>query len=200
VQIPPKTVRARPIETLLEALGGILCGAQTRAQTNGTRRTARAVPRALGRTGGAEQSPMARPLRAGTAAHVTELEQVSWYDLKRSGAPPRHRFHDKFLGGEVALTPMPIGVPAEGRERTGMGRHRRKTGRHTRRLTARAYRALLPATLRRGTASAVPALKTALCEGATRLGGSRARRAQSVLRLDGGVGPTEGLPWLLSRG
>ena len=82
VQIPQKTVRYRPIEKLLDALGGILCGAKTIAQNNVTIRTDRAVQRAFGRTGCAEQSTIARTLRACTADNVTQLEQVPWYYLK----------------------------------------------------------------------------------------------------------------------
>jgi hypothetical protein len=54
--------------------------------------------------------------------------------------------------------------------------------------------------LLRGTASAVPVLKTALEEVETRLGWTRERRQRIVLRLDGGFGTTGVLNWLLSRG
>jgi hypothetical protein len=79
VQIPQKTVRYRPTDNLLAALGGIRCGAKTIAQNNVTMRPDRAVQRALGRTGCAEPSPIARTLRACTAEHVAQLEKVSWY-------------------------------------------------------------------------------------------------------------------------
>ena len=46
----------------------------------------------------------------------------------------------------------------------------------------------------------MPALKAALQEVETHLGWTRERRAQIVLRLDGGFGTTEVLNWLLSRG
>src|SRR5919198_1151353 len=200
VQIQQKTVRSRPIDKLLDALGGSLCGAKTIAQNNVTIRTDHAVQRAFGRTGCAEQSTIARTLRACTAANVAQLEQVSWYYLKRYGATPRHRFHDKLLWVDVDLTPMPIGVQAEGSERTWMGRNRSKTGRKTLRFTASDYRGILHETLLRGKASAVPALKTALVELETRLGWPRERRQRIVLRLDGGFGTTEILNWLLSRG
>lgn len=157
VQSRQKTVRSRPIDQRLDAVGGILGGAKTIAQNNVTIRTDRAVQRACGRTGCAEQSPIARPLRACTAEPVAHLAQVAWYDLQRSGAPPRHRFPDKLWWVEVALTPMPIGAQAEGSERTWMGRNRSKTGRNTLRLTASEYREILHETLRRGKASAVPA-------------------------------------------
>ena len=95
---------------------------------------------------------------------------------------------------------MPIGATAEGSERTWMGRNRSKTGRKALRITASRYREILHETLLRGTASAVPALKTALGEVETRLGWTRERRQRIVLRLDGGFGTTEVLNWLLSRG
>jgi hypothetical protein len=200
VKIPQKTVRYRPIDKLLDALGGILCGAKTIAQNNVTVRTDRAVQRAFGRTGCAEQSTIARTLRACTTENVAQLEQVSWYYLKRYGATPRHRFHDTRLWVDIDLTPMPIGAKAEGSERPWMGRNRRTTGRKTLRITASPYREILHETLLRGKATAMPALKAALLEVETHLGWSRERRAQIMLRLDGGFGTTEVLNWLLSRG
>lgn len=200
VKIPQKTVRYRPIDKLLDVLGGILCGAKTIAQNNVTIRTDRAVQRAFGRTGCAEQSTLARTLRACTAENVAQLEQVSWYYLKRYGVTPRHRFQDARLWVDIDLTPMPIGAKAEGSERTWMGRNRSKTGRKTLRITASPYREILHETLLRGKATTVPALKAALREVETHLGWTRERRAQIVLRLDGGFGTTEVLNWLLSRG
>lgn len=200
VQIRQKTVRYRPIDKLLDALSGICCGAKTIAQNNVTIRTDRAVQRAFGRNGCAEQSTIARTLRACTAENVGQLQKVSWYYLKRYGATPRHRFHDTRLWVDIDLTPMPIGAKAEGSERTWMGRNRGKTGRKTLRITASQYREILHETLLRGKATAVPALKTALLEVETHLGWSRERRVQIVLRVDGGFGTTEILNWLLSRG
>jgi hypothetical protein len=200
VQIRQKTVRYRPIDKLLDAFSGILCGAKTIAQNNTTIRTDRAVQRAFGRTGCAEQSTIARTLRACTEEHVTQLEEVSWYYLKRYGATPRHRFHDTRLWVDIDLTPLPIGARAEGSERTWMGRNRSKTGRKTLRITASPYREILHETLLRGKETAVPALKSALQEVESRLGWTRERRAQIVLRMDGGFGTTEVLNWLLSRG
>ena len=200
VQIRQKTVRYRPIDKLLDVLGGILCGAKTIAQNNVTIRTDRAVQRAFGRTGCAEQSTIARTLRACTANNVAQLEKVSWYYLKRYGMTPHHRFHDARLWVDIDLTPMPIGAKAEGSERTWMGRNRSKTGRKTLRITASQYREILHETLLRGKETAVPALKAALLEVETQLGWSRERRAQIVLRLDGGFGTTAVLNWLLSRG
>src|SRR5215813_15115065 len=75
-------------------LVGILCGAKTIAQSNVTIRTDPAVQRAFGRQGCAEQSTIARTLRACTAENVVQFQKVSWYYLKRYGATPRHRFHE----------------------------------------------------------------------------------------------------------
>jgi hypothetical protein len=200
VKVPQKTVRYRPIDKLLDALESILCGAKTIAQSNVTIRTDPAVQRAFGRTGCADQSTIARTLRACTADNVAQLERVSWYYLKRYGATPHHRFAEQRLWVDVDLTPMPIGAKAEGSERTWMGRNRSKTGRKTLRITASPYREILHETLLRGNATAVPALKAALQEVETHLGWTRERRAQIVLRMDGGFGTTEVLNWVLSRG
>ena len=200
VHIPQKMVRYRPVEKVLDGLLGILCGAKTIAQSNGTIRLDPAVQRAFGRTGCAEQSTIARTLQASTAETVEQLSRVSWYYLKRYGQTPHHRFAERLLWVDVDVTPLPIGAKADGSERTWMGRNRSKTGRKTLRVTASDYREILHETLLRGKASAVPALKAALGEVETRLGWTRERRPRIVLRLDGGFGTTEVLNWLLSRG
>jgi len=200
VEVPQKTVRHRPSDTLLDGLLGILCGAKTISQSNSTIRVDPAVPRALGRTGCAEQSTIARPLQASTAETVDQRRRVSWYDLKRYGQTPHHRFAERLLWIDVDVTPLPIGAQAAGSERTWMGRNRSKTGRKVLRWTARDYREMLHETLLRGKASAGPALKTALGELETRLGWTRERRQRMVLRWDGGFGTTAVRNWLLSRG
>jgi Transposase DDE domain group 1 len=200
VQIPQKTVRYRPIDKGLDAVLGILCGAKTISQSHVTIRVDPAVQRAFGRTGCAEQSTIARTLQASTVEPVDQLGRVSWYSLKRYGQTPHHRFAERRLWVDVDVTPLPIGAKAEGSERTWMGRNRSKTGRKVLRWTARESREMLHETLLRGKASAVPAFKTALGELETHLGWTRERRQQIVLRLDGGLGTTELLNWLLSRG
>ena len=200
VQIPQKTVRYRPIDTVLDGLLGMLCGAKTISHSHVTIRVDPAVQRACGRTGCAEQSTIARTLQASTAATVAQRSQVSWYYLKRYGQTPRHRFAERLLWVDIDVTPLPIGAQAEGSERTWMGRNRSKTGRKVVRCTASAYREILHEILLRGKASAMPALKTALAEVETRLGWTRERRQRVVWRLDGGFGTTAILNWLLSRG
>jgi hypothetical protein len=158
------------------------------------------VHRAFGRSSCAEQSAIARTLQACRAEQVTQLEQVSWYYLKRYGQTPHHRFAERLLWVDGDITPLPIGVQAEGSERPWMGRNRSKTGRKVLRWTASDYREMLHETRLRGTAATVPALKAALRARETRLGWTWERRQRIVLRLDGGFGTTDILNWLLSRG
>jgi hypothetical protein len=200
VQVPQKTLKYRPVDKLLDALVGMLCGAKTIAQSNVTVRVDPAVQRAFGRKGCADQSTIARTLQAGTTQTVEQLEEVAWHYLKRYGHTPRHRFRERLLWVDIDLTPLPTGAKAEGSERTWMGRCRSKTGRKVLRMTASDYREILHETLLRGKAAGGPALKAALQEVESHLGWTRERRQRIVLRLDGGFGTTALLNWLLSRG
>jgi len=200
VQGAQQTVRYRPVDKVRDGLLGLLCSARTIAPSHGTIRVDPAVQRACGRTGGAEQSTMARTVQASPAETVAQRSRVSWYYLKRYGQTPHHRYVERLLWVAVDVTPLPIGGQAEGSERPWLGRNRSTTGRQVLRWTASDYREILHETLLRGKAAVVPALKTALDELETRLGWTRERRQRVVLRLDGGFGTTEGLNWLRSRG
>ena len=143
-------MRYRPSDKLLDGLFGILYGAKTIAQSNVTIRVDPAVQRAFGRTGCAEQSTIARTLRACTGDNIAHLERVLWYYLKRYGQTPHHRFAERLLWIDVDVTPMPIGAKAEGSERTWMGRNRSKTGRKVLRWTASDYQEISHSTRFRG--------------------------------------------------
>ena len=112
VQMPQKTVRYRPIDKLLDGLWGMLGGAKTLSQSHVTIRVDPAVQRAFGRTGCAEQSPMARTLPASTAETVDQLSRVSWYYLKRYGQTPHHRFAERLLWVDVDVTPSGVDAGA----------------------------------------------------------------------------------------
>jgi hypothetical protein len=198
-QSPQKTVRSRPLDKRRAGLCGSRCGAQTMAQSQGTSRLEPAVPRACGRTGWAEQSPLARTWQASTAEPVRHLARGSWADLKRSGHTPQQRCAARRLGVAVDGPPRPIGPQAAGSARPWMGRTRSQTGRKTVRCTARDSREMLHATVLRGKASAGPALQTAWGALETRRGGRRQRRQRLGRRLEGGCGTTEGLTGRLRR-
>jgi hypothetical protein len=200
VKVAQKVVKYRPTEKLLDGLGGMLCGAKTIAQSNVTIKVDPAVQRAFGRKGCADQSTIARTLHACTADNVAQLARLLGFYLKREGRTPRHPFHEALLWVDADVTPLPIGLKAEGSERAWMGRHRSKTGRKTLRISASAYREILHETLLRGKAAAVPALKAALVELEAKWGWTRELRQRIVIRLAGGFGSTAVLNWLLSRG
>jgi hypothetical protein len=97
VQLSQKTVHSRPIEKVLDGLLGILCGAKTISQSNGTIRIDPAVQWAFGRTGCAESSTLARTLQASTVETVDQRSRVSWSYLKRDGQTPHHRCAEHLL-------------------------------------------------------------------------------------------------------
>src|SRR5262249_60470555 len=105
-----------------------------------------------------------------------------WEGSWRPPAPP---FPGAGGGGDAAAPPLPSGATAEGRARAGMGRPRTQTGRQPRRLRARADRESLPDPLRRGKASAAPALTAAWGDLEARRGRARELRRRLVIRRAG---------------
>jgi hypothetical protein len=200
VTMAQKVVKYRPIETRLDGLLGMLCGAKTIAQSHVTISVGPAVQRAFGRQGCAEPSTMARTLQACTAENVAPWERVAWDYLKRSGVTPRPPRHAELWWVDADGTPMSTGAKAEGSERAWLGRSRRKTGRNTRRCTASADREIRHETLQRGNASAMPALKAARPALAASLSWTREVWQRIVIRRNGGLGTTAVRHGLRSRG
>jgi len=83
VPIKQKVVRYKPMEKLMDAFLGTLCGARTLVATNTTLRPDRAVSRACGRDGCAEQSTIWETIQACSEARrrsgpIVLADETGW--------------------------------------------------------------------------------------------------------------------------
>ena len=199
VTIPQKTVKHGPFEKILDGLLGLLCGAKTISQSNGTIRLDPAVQGAFGRTGCAEQSTIAAPCKPVPRRRSTDSAASRGITSSAMARPhtigsPSAGCGSMWMSPRCPLAPRPRAVSAPGWGATAARRAAKPSG--SRRVpTAKAS----IETLLRGKETAVPALEAALLEVESHLGWTRERRAQIILRRDGGFGTTAVLNWLLSR-
>ena len=109
VEVPQKTVRYRPIDKVLDGLLGILCGAKTISQSNGTIRLDPAVQRAFGFCQLVEANIVTRQI--GTLPRSSlSLRQPAPCPSSR----PNSQIGSSFLGGTPTRTANDVSVESVG--------------------------------------------------------------------------------------
>lgn len=114
VQLPLKTVQHSPSDKLVDVLVSILTGCRAITQINTRLRPDRALARAWGRAGFAEQSTVARTLDHFTDVEIVQLRQGSETLFRRESRTLRHNLAADWLWLDIDLTPLPASKHAEG--------------------------------------------------------------------------------------
>jgi hypothetical protein len=102
VHIDQKTVRYKPTDKLMDALLAMLCGARTLVATNTTLRPDRAVSRAFGRDGCAEQSTIWQTIQACDEANLAEL-RLALRDIFQTHSQTAGHIREHFAAGRLEL-------------------------------------------------------------------------------------------------
>jgi hypothetical protein len=92
VRITQKEVKYTPVEKLLDALMAILAGAHGLVEANKRVRPDRALQRAFGRDGCAEQSVISQTLDACTPENVQQMHQATTEIYQQHSAGYRHDY------------------------------------------------------------------------------------------------------------
>jgi hypothetical protein len=200
VDIKQKTIRHSPLEKLKDALINILSGGQGLVEINSRVRPDQMVQAAFGRAGCADQSTVSETLNACTQETVKQMKAAlqTIYQTHSQGYQHDYDKNDQLL--DIDMTGMPTGRQGEGVTKGYFAGQKNRRGRQLGRVTATRYDEIVIDQLYEGKRQ-LDANLHELVEAAEQvLALDEERRAQTILRVDGGGGSTSDINWMLKRG
>ncbi len=200
VHIKQKTVRYTPIDKLFDAWIAILAGAHGLVEVNTRLRSDPALQAAFGRTGCAEQSVIQDTLDACDATTVQQMEQALTTIFQQHSQAYRHDYTQHLQILDIDMTGLPCGPKAACATKGYFAKQRNRRGRQLGRVLATRYHELVTEQLLPGTEQLPKALRPLVEATEQVLALDAARRAQTLIRVDGGGGSVDDINWLLERG
>lgn len=200
VVIRQKVVRHTPVNKLLDALIGILAGGAGVVEVNTLVRPDAALQRAFGRVDCAEQSTISETLSACTTENVGQMRAAIRAILDVHGGCRRHDFGAGLLLVDVDVTGLPTRLKGEGVSKGYFSGSPNCRGRQLGRVLATSYDEVVVDKLYDGKLQLTSSLPELVAEAETVLDLDAARRARTILRIDGGGGTDQHIDWLLARG
>jgi hypothetical protein len=204
VHIAQKVIQHTPTDKLIDALIGMLAGAKGIVETNTTVRADRAVQRAFGRQGCAEQSTIQDTLNHATAQNVAQLEQACDEIFAQHSAAAFFRNTQTQLVLDVDLSGLVCGKKAECATKGYFDGQYHRRGRQLGRVLASPFDEVVADQIFPGNAHLGPVLEGLMTTAERRLMLSEAtdvaERAHILVRLDAGGGGMASCNWLLARG
>jgi len=202
VHIAQKTVRHAPLDKLYDGFIAILTGAHGLVEINMRLRSDPGLQAAMGRAGCAEQSTVQQTLDACTEETVAQMEEALDEIYRQHGASYRHDYAQAWQLLDAGISGAPCGPTAACATKGYFAKQRNRRGRQIGRVLASLYHEVVMARLFPGTtqlAAALPEL-IAAAERTLDLDGDPAKRAHTIVRVDGGGGSVEDINGLLERG
>ncbi|MDQ2830203.1 MAG: hypothetical protein M3Y74_14310 [Chloroflexota bacterium] len=197
-----KTVRHAPLDKLYDGFIAILTGAHGLVEINTRLRSDPALQAAMGRTGCAEQSVVQQTLDACTPETVAQMEDALDEIYRQHGAGYRHDYAQSWQLLDADISGAPCGPKAACATKGYFAKQRNRRGRQIGRVLASHYSEVVVDRLFPGTtqlAAALPGL-IAAAERTLDLDGDPAKRARTIVRIDGGGGSVADINGLLERG
>ncbi len=199
VHIRQKVLVHRPTDKLLDAFITILAGGRGVVEVNACLHPDRALQRAFGRAGCADQSTVSDTLNACTAANVGEMRAALQQLLRQHGRAYRHDYAAAWQVLDVDLTGWPTGPSAEGASKGYFPRQKSRRGRQVGRVLASRYDEIVFEQLYPGSQQLEKSLPELVTQAEAVLALGPAQRARTLVRVDGGGGTETDLNWLLAR-
>ena len=200
VHIRQKTVRYTPIDKLYDAWIAILAGAQGVSEVNTRLRSDPVLQAAFGRTACAEQSVIQDTLDACDATTVQQMEQALTTIFRRHSQAYSHDYAQHLQVVDIDITGLPCGPKAALATKGYFAKQRNRRGRQLGRVLATHYHEVVVEHLLPGTEQLPKALRPLVEATEQVLELDAARRARTLVRVDGGGGSVDDLNWLLGRG
>ena len=202
VHIAQKTVRHAPLDKRYDGFITIMMGAHGLVEINTRLRSDPALQRAVGRGACAEQSTVQQTLDACTDETVAQMEDALDEIYRQHGAGYRHDYAQQWQLLDADISGAPCGPKAACATTGYFAKQRNRRGRQIGRVLASHYGEVVVDRLYPGTtqlAAALPGL-IAAAERTLDLDGDPAKRARTIVRIDGGGGSVEDINGLLERG
>lgn len=205
VEIAQKVKQYRPHDKLLDCFIHILAGGRGLSQIETLVRPDAALQRAFGRSACAEQSTISDTLDACTAQTDEQMRAVLCEVFQRHSRSYRHDYTQQMQQVDVDMTGWPAGAQCEGAEKGFFADQAHRRGRQLGRVLASAYDEVVVDRLYAGKRQLEHCLPELVSEAEGVLGlqgdsaAARKKRANTVVRVDGGGGTEADINWLLAR-
>jgi hypothetical protein len=200
VQIAQKVIKHRPVEKLVDALITILAGAHGLVEANKRVRPDRALQRAFGREGCAEQSVISDTLDACTRENVKQMQQAAQEIYQQHSAGYRHDYQQGLQLLDMDMTGQPCGKKAAFASKGYFAKQRNRRGRQLGRVLATWYEEIVVDRLYDGKTQLPTAFQELALAAEQVLGLDETKRKRTILRTDGHGGSRDDVNWALSRG
>lgn len=198
VQIQQKTVHYSPVDKLEDVWLSILTGSRGLVETNTRLRPDRALQRAFGRSGCAEQSTLSETLNAATAENVQELEQALTTIYRRFSRGYQHDYTKRWQILDVDTSGLPAGKQAELCTKGYFARHRNRRGRQLGRVVASRYDEIVTDQVYAGKVQLTECLQP-LIQHAAQVLELEAPKRSTILCVDAGGGSQDDVNWMLDQ-
>ncbi len=200
VQIAQKVVKYTPAEKLMDALITILAGAHGLVEANKRVRPDRALQRAFGRDGCAEQSVISETLNACTPENVEQMQQAMKEIYQQHSAGYRHDYERSWQLLDVDMTGQPCGRKAAFATKGYFAKQRNRRGRQLGRVLATQHEEIVVDRLYDGKTQLPGAFQELVLAAEDVLDLDEEKRKRTILRMDGHGGSRDDVNWALKRG
>jgi len=200
VRIRQKVIRHTPTQKLLDGLINILAGGRGLVEVNKRVRSDRAVQRAFGRDGCAEQSVISDTLGAANAENVQQMQGAMKEIYQKHGAGYHHDYDQQFQLLDLDMTGQPCGKKAAFASKGYFVKQRSRRGRQLGRVLASWYSEIVVDRLYNGTTQLSVAFQELVQATEEVLDLSEDKRTRTILRADSHGGSEADVNWALGRG
>ena len=200
VHIRQKAIKHRPVDKLLDAFVNILAGGRGLVEVNTRIEPDEGLQKAFGRQACADQSTISDTLGVCTQETVGQMREALQEVYRAHSQGYRHPYERCCQVLDVDMSGMPAGSQGEGVTKGYFSGQKNRRGRQLGRVTATLYDEIVVERLYTGKAQLEQSLQSLVLAAEEVLELDGARRARTVVRVDGGGGRDEDVNWLLRRG
>ena len=200
VHIRQKMIKHRPLDKLLDAFINIVAGGRGLVEVNTRIEPDEGLQKAFGRQACADQSTISDTLGVCTQETVSQMREALQVVYRAHGQGYQHPYDRCCQVLDVDMSGMPAGSQGEGVTKGYFSGQKNRRGRQLGRVTATLYDEIVVERLYTGKTQLEQSLQALVQAAEEVLGLDEARRARTVVRVDGGGGRDEDVNWLLGRG